>query len=217
MSSKIFLHDVRLSFPTLGEPEYFGGKKQKDTDKRRWSATGLLGTDTLAQACDANGRPTGPKVNAIELVNDALKKAATEKREKTAAAHLGNILPDPKGCCFVDGNRKEYDGYQGKWALSAHRNEDQGRPLVLDNDRSPIYKPDNALYEGKAGHIFGGCYVNLHVEIWAQDNASGKGLRAGLLGVQRVRTGDSFGGGSAPTADAFGDVADGADAPDDLG
>ena len=217
MSSKIFLHDVRLSFPPLGEPEDFGGKKQKDTDKRRWSATGLLGTDTLAQACDANGRPTGPKVNAIELVNDALKKAATEKWEKKAAVHLGNILPDPKGCCFVDGNRKEYDGYQGKWALSAHRNEDQGRPLVLDNDRSPIYKPDNALYEGKAGHIFGGCYVNLHADIWAQDNASGKGLRAGLLGVQRVRTGDSFGGGSAPTADAFGDVADGADAPDDLG
>ena len=217
MSVKIFLHDVRLSFPTLGEPEYFGGKKVRDTDKRRWSATGLLGTDTLAQACDANGRPTGPKVNAIELVNDALKKAATEKWEKKAAVHLGNSLPDRKGGCYVDGNRKEYGGYQGKWTLSAHHNANQGRTLVLDNDRSPIYKPDNALYEGKAGHIFGGCYVNLHVEIWAQDNASGKGLRAGLLGVQRVRTGDSFGGGGAPTADAFGDVADGADAPDDLG
>lgn len=217
MGIKIFLHDVRLSFPTLGEPEYFGGKKNRDTDKRRWSATGLLGAETMAQECDANGRPTGPKLPAIELVNESLKLAAEQKWEKKAAAALANILPDPKGCCFVDGNRKEYDGYQGKWALSAHRNEDQGRPLVLDNDRSPIYKPDNALYEGKAGRVFGGCYVNLHVEIWAQDNASGKGLRAGLLGVQRVRTGDSFGGGGAPTADAFGDVADGADAPDDLG
>lgn len=217
MGKKIFLHAVRGSFLTLAEPEYFGGKKQKDTDKRRWSATGLVAPDTLAQECDARGIPVGPKVNALELINRSLREVAKEKWEKKFETILTNILPDPKGCCWIDGNRKEYDGYQGKWALTAHRTEDQGRPLVIDNDRSPIYKPDNTLYEGKAGRVFSGAYINLHVELWAQDNTSGKGLRAGLLGVQRVREGDSFGGGAAPTADAFGDVSDGADAQDDLG
>jgi hypothetical protein len=216
MGIKLFIHDARLSFLTLGEPEYFGGKKTKDTDKRRWSATALLAPDTMAQRCDERGNPTGPKVNARQLVDEALAKAAQEKWDKKAQIHLSNILPDPKGCCYISGDRKTYDGYAGMMALSAHRNEDQGRPLVLDNDRSPIYMQDNSLYPEKAGRLFSGAYGNVHVEIWAQDNMSGKGLRAGLLGVQRTRTGDSFGGGSAPVADAFGDVADGATA-DDLG
>ena len=38
MGLKLYLPDVRLSFPVLGEPEYFGGQKQKPTDQRRWSA-----------------------------------------------------------------------------------------------------------------------------------------------------------------------------------
>ena len=54
----------------------------------------------------------------------------------------------------------------------------------------------------------------MQVEFWAQDNKTGKGLRATLLGVQRVRDGDAFGGGAAPSADDIGEIAEGADADD---
>ena len=99
-------------------------------------------------------------------------------------------------------------------ALSAHRYQEKGRPLVFDNDKSPIYQLDNTVYPGKEGRIYSGCFVNATVEIWAQDNKNGKGLRCTLLGIQRVRDGDAFGGGSRPDADDFDDVSEGADADD---
>ena len=194
------LNDVRCSFITLGEPEYYGGAKSKPSDQRRWSATALVPV----------GSPMHKRIGA------AIEEVAYgfEKWGKKAALVLENIRADPKACCYVDGKRKDYEGYAGHWALSAHRYEDKGRPLVYDSDKSPIYKPSNELYEGKAGRIYSGCYVNMQVEIWPQDNDNGKGIRATLLGIQRLRDGDSFSGGVAPDPDAFDEITEGADAED---
>lgn len=200
MGTTLVLKDVRCSFITLGEPEYFGGQKQKPSDKRRWSSTFLI-----------------PSESAYRKQIDAMmEELAKEKWEKKAPTILVNIRSDPKASCFTDGNRKDYEGYKNHWALTAHRNEDKGRPLVMDTDKSPIYKPDNELYEGKAGRIYSGCFVNAQVEFWAQDNPNGKAIRCTLLGIQRNRDGDAFSGGSAPDADAFDEITEGADA-DDLG
>lgn len=193
MGKILMLNDVRCSFLVLGEPEDY-----KSNQKFRWSATALIPYESPIKAA----------------VDAALKEVAKEKWEKKWQSVYENIIVDPKGCCIIDGKRKEYDGYQGHWALTAHRPQDKGRPLVLDNDKSPIYKPNNELYEGKAGRIYSGCFVNMQVEFWAQDNDTGKGLRATLLGIQRVRNGDAFGGGVAPNADSFGEITDGADADD---
>lgn len=193
MGTKLKLTDVRCAFLELGEPSFFGGTKQRPNDKRRWSATALIPLASPQK----------------KMVDEALRACAKEKWAAKAEGILANILPDPKACCWTDGNRKaDYDGFPGNWVLTSHRNEDQGRPLVMDNDKAPIYKPDNTLYEGKAGRLFSGCYVNLSVELWAQDNASGKGLRCALLGIQRVRTGPAFGGGSLPNPDEFQELAD---------
>lgn len=194
MGQKIMLTNVRCAFLVLGEPEQYQGK-----GAFRWSATALVpyGSDLKKQ------------------VDAALEATAKEKWDKKAAGYLAAILPDPKGCCWQDGARKpDYDGFAGHFALSAHRYQDKGRPLVMDRDKSPIYKPDNTIYEGKGGIIYSGCYVNMQIELWAQENNNGRGLRATLLGIQKVRDGDAFGGGSAPVADDFAEVADGADADD---
>lgn len=198
MGNVIVLKDVRCSFLTLGEPEYFGGVKSKPTDKRRWSATGLVPYSS-------------PQLKIIDAL---IVEVAKTKWEKKYPSILENILGDPKACFKVDGKRKDYTGYEGHWALTSHRNEDKGRPLVLDTDKSPIYQADNNLYAGKAGRIYSGCYVNLQIEVWAQDNSSGKAIRATLLGVQRNRDGDAFAGGSAPDADAFEEITEGADSDD---
>lgn len=200
MGLKLMLGGVRCSFITLEEPKFFSGQKTKDTDKRRWSATALI--------------PTASPYK--KQIDDALRAVAREQWPLKFETILANILPDPKGCCWVDGARKEFEGYQGHWALSAHRTEDKGRPLVFDADKSPIYKPNNELYEGKAGRIYSGCFVNMQVEIWAQDNKAGKALRCALLGIQRFKDGDAFSGGTAPNADDFGEITEGAEA-DPLG
>lgn len=193
MGKVLMLNDVRCSFLVLDEPEDYQDNKQF-----RWSATALIPYESPLKA----------------QIDAAMQEIAKEKWEKKWQSAYENAIADPKACCLIDGKRKEYDGYQGHWALTAHRPKDKGRPLVLDNDKSPIYKPNNEVYEGKAGRIYSGCFVNMQVEFWAQDNKNGKALRATLLGIQRVRNGDAFGGGVAPNADSFGEIADGADADD---
>lgn len=200
MGTVITLKNVRASFLTLGEPEYYGGKKTKDTDKKRWSATGLV----------AYNDPQ------IKVIDEMIQEVAAAKWEKKYKTILENVFADPKACFKVDGKRKDYAGYEGHWALTAHRNEDKGRPIVIDTDKSPIYKPTGELYEGKAGRVYSGCYINLQIELWAQDNVNGKAIRATLLALQRNRDGDAFSGGSAPDVDAFEEITEGVDA-DDLG
>ncbi len=219
MGKILFIENARLSFHDLGEPVWFGGKPQRPGQPRQWKATGIITPgETTVKLCGPDGRPQGASLaDAKKAVDDALRAVAQEKWPTKFEQMLKAILPDPKGCAFTDGDLKTYAGYAGNWILAAARDETKGRPLVLDNDRSPIYKADNSLYEGKAGRIYSGVYINFHVELWAQDNPSGKAIRCGLLGLQRVKAGDAFGGGAAPVTDAFGDVADGADAEDDLG
>lgn len=218
MAVKVLLRNARASFVELGAPDYYQGRKQRDNDKRRRSMTFVCTSDTQARI---DGETEwGP---AKSVIDRAIQRTATEKWNAKAASYLPAILPDPKGCCFQDGNRKpDYDGYSGNWALAAHRTEDKGRPIVVDADKSHLFGHEgvdgkwvltDTPVEGKAGRIYSGCYVNGSVDLWAQDNNSGKGIRAELLGVQFVKDGDAWGGGSRQgTPDDFDALAEGADA-----
>ena len=220
MGTIAMLRNVRLSFPKLEDPEYFQGVKQRPDDKRRWSAAFHVGPESTGILLDTTGKALSTPVPAVPFVHKILRDISAaqwtgnnDKGKPKFEAILAAILPDPKACCWRDGVLKELD--EGLWILNTHRLEDKGRPLVMDNDKSPIYQPDGRLYDGKAGRIFSGCYVHAQVEFWAQDNKAGKGLRATLMAIQRFKQGDAFSGGTAPIADAFAEeVADGADAED---
>jgi len=193
MGLKMMLPGVRCSFLVLGEPEQYQGK-----GPYRWSATALIPYEAALK----------------KKVDEALLQVAKERWEKKYQSIYENAMADPKGTCWVDGKRKEYDGYQGHFALTAHRYKDKGRPLVMDKDKSPIYQANNEIYDGKGGVLYSGCIVNMQVEFWAQDNDNGKGLRATLLGIQKAADADAFGGGVAPNADDFGEITEGADSED---
>jgi len=205
--AEIILKDVRLSFPDLGEPKSY---QDDSKNPRRWGATVLVPQDS--EQCKAVDK----MIRSVLTEKFASKCKATAK--KTAQQVLDDlideILADKKATCWVNGDKKPYDGYEGNMALTAYRYEDKGRPIVMDNDKSPIYAANNELMPGKGGRIYGGCYVNVKLEIWAQDNKTGKGVRATLQVVQRARSGDAFGGGAAPSADGFDEVAEGVDADD---
>lgn len=201
MGIKLFIPleaQARLSFECLGAPESY---QNNPANKPRWSATFLIPAD-----------------NAFKKeVDKVLQQVAEEKWGKKWKAIHDEIIIDKKGCCWIDGNRKQYNGYEGMFALTAYRDAKDGRPLVIDNNGSPIYNNMNELNPGMAGRLFGGCYVRGEVEIWAQENKNGNGIRAGLLQVQRVKRGDAFGGASAPTAGALAAIADDDGDEDDLG
>jgi hypothetical protein len=72
------------------------------------------------------------------------------------------------------------------------------RPTVVDRAKNPTTESD--------GIVYAGCYVNVILDVWAQDNEWGKRINAKLLGVQFFKDGDSFGSGATVSEDDFDDL-----------
>jgi len=182
---KLKLTNVRLSFPDLFELAQYDAKSA-----RRWSAIFLVDAKSAQR----------------KEVDKVIAEVAAQKWGAKAPAYLKAILADPKGCCWQDGELKPYAGYEGMMALTAYRYEQDGPPLVLDKNKSPLTQKD--------GRPYAGCYVNATVDIWPQENANGRGMRAQVLGVQFVDDGGAFGASKPPEVDDFDDLSEGSDATD---
>lgn len=181
------LKDVRLSFPDLFEAKQFEGQGPFS-----YRAAFLQSEDqkVYLQQADKSWKPT-TMAKVIEAV-------AADAWKTKAGTILKTLEGNPQKCCWYDGNQKSYDGYEDNFVLSASRGQDKGRPLVMDRDKTPLTERD--------GKPYAGCYVNATVEIWAQDNKFGKGIRATLRGVQFLRDGDAFSAGTPVNEDEFDEI-----------
>ena len=94
-----------------------------------------------------------------------------------------------------------YDGFEGMHTFNA---TNKVRPLVIDSNKTPLTAAD--------GKPYAGCYVDVIVEFWAQDNSYGKRVNATLSGVQFRADGDAFSGGRPASTDEFDDLAQGTEA-----
>lgn len=100
--------------------------------------------------------------------------------------------------CLKDGDESDYDGYANHMSIKAANNK---RPLVIDRDKSILVEEDERIYSG--------CYVNVTLEVWIQNNSWGKRANCNLLAVQFAKDGDAFGaGGSSGSADDFDELED---------
>ncbi len=187
---EIILKDVRLSFPDL-----FHATEFKEGDgKPRWNATFLV----------VPGSENDKKINAA--IAEAAKITWKDKADKM----LASIKTNSNKFCYLDGNSKDYDGYEGMMYLASHRaaklksGAANSRPAIIDRDKSPLTEED--------GKPYAGCYVNAKVSFYAQAGEN-PGMRCSFSVVQFSREGDKFGAG-APSTDEFESLADGADAGD---
>lgn len=176
---------LKLSRMRLAFPSLFEAKTVNGEGKPAFSASLLID-------------PADPQVKAI---NAAIDATAKEKWGAKADAMLKQMRAADK-VCLHDGDLKAtYDGFPGMLFISARN---PLRPTVLDRDKTPLVEAD--------GKPYAGCYVNVVLELWAQDNNFGKRVNATLMGVQFVDDGDAFTGGGVADADDFDDVSAGADA-----
>jgi len=165
---RVTIKNARLSFPSLFTKSVFEGKEGK------YEATLLF--------------PKSDTKTYDEII-EAIEHCKTEAKLKVSKSKL----------CIQDGDEifeeKEYDGYQGMWAVKAANSK---RPTVINRDKTPISEDDEIVYAG--------CYVNAIIDPWAQDNTWGKRINANLLGVQFVKDGEPFGDAVVATADDFDEV-----------
>jgi hypothetical protein len=184
---KLQLTTKRIAFPNLFKASSF-----EDGGKPKFNAKFVV-------------LPSDPQAAAIEA---AMRAVAKEKWGAKADTVFDNLVKTGKKpeVCFVREPYKNRDGdvYQGFEDAFYFTASNDVRPTVLDRDKSPLIAAD--------GRPYAGCYVNAVVEIWAQDNKYGRGLRAALKGVQFVKDGDAFSGGGTASPDDFADLSAGADA-----
>lgn len=125
---------------------------------------------------------THPQFKAIEDAIESCFKGKWPKEWSAIqkAAKLLGKVPMRDGA-----TKPDVDGYADNWFISARAKR---RPTIVNFDRTPLDQAD--------GKPYGGCYVNLLVEFFAYAKGN-KGVGCDLRGVQFLRDGDAFAGGSA--------------------
>lgn len=188
---EVMLKNVRIAFcqTALGEPEDYQGN-----GVFRHSATFLV----------------EPNSENDKAIREAIKKEAENVWLKKADTMLESLKGNSNKYCYQKGDTKDYDGFEGKMFIGAHRKKSDGRPLLLDSTKDPE-TGKAAKLTGSEGRIYAGCYVNAKISIYCQAGQN-SGVRAGLLGIQFAGPGDSFGGAGRANEDDF----DAVEAEDDL-
>ena len=154
---------------------------------------------TASVVKNSRGEPQGkPKFSAtflMDVVNHAKLINLIEKTIERVALDEFKKKVILKHSCLHDGNEKdETDGYgDGVMFLKA---SNKTRPPVVNRDKSPIVEQD--------GLIYGGCYVNATVRIYAMEHeVGGKQVNAQLRAVQFLKDGESFGADPVNVEDEF--------------
>lgn len=190
MSEILMLSNCRLSFPALVEP-----KASAEGSKPKYSADLLI------------------PVNSPDVQRFATQyaKIATEKWGEHANAVMQMIQGDRKVRCFGKGEEKinkktfqPYNGYEGMVYISA--NSDR-QPQMIRLDGSGADPANTLECQTLARKLYGGCYVNVAIRPWLQDNKHGRGVRCELIAIQFANDGGAFGEGTADASNLFGAVA----------
>lgn len=156
MSDYILLKNVRVSFPSLFEPEVFNGQVGKH------AVTLLLDDET----------------NAAGIAS--LEKAVAEVTKNSFKSKA--LSPDRVCLKEISGSdRDEYQDYAYKIKASS-----KDAPLVLDVQAKQVMDPAK-------NPIYSGCYANVKVSLWAQDNKQGgKRINCQLVAIQFAADGEGF-------------------------
>ena len=207
MTQKVKLQKVRLSFPDLFKAVEF----KTGDGKPRFNASFLV----------EPGSDNDKKIKAA-IAAEALE-AFGAKGPKIVAGFEGQS----NKYCYLDGDTKEYDGYEGMMCLTSHskvapgvftHRTHEGQVCYL-NEQGATFQLDKfgklqpVEVDFKVTVPYAGCYVNATVEIWGQKGEN-TGMRCSVTGVQFAEDGDAFSGGSAASPDEFEDLGAGSDADD---
>lgn len=180
--------NVRLSHPDLFTPAEYKGKS-------RFGCTGVMPKAGAKLLCQQEGDNKGKTFTPDQALEMVAKESFGAKWQQKLAGIKGNA----QKCCIRDGAAK---GFPEDWLIALYRQEDQGRPAVVDGRKNPLAAADGVLYAG--------CYVNLSFDLYTAED----GIHGGLVACQFVKDGEAFGGGGPATADDFEAIAEGADADD---
>ena len=185
--ARITLTNVRLSHPHVFTARTFGKGRGGEAAKPAFSATALIEIkrevliDKIWDAVDAAKEKAFPGKDVRDI---KIKKANMALFEGSNPGEDVEIKEEQKGMLVV-------------------RARTYKRPMVLDADGEELRESDNVIY--------GGCYVDMIVQFWAQDYEGTKRLNCSLEGIRFRDDGDPFGAGPLDPSEFDEGVDDGGD------
>ncbi|MBO6205096.1 MAG: DUF2815 family protein [Selenomonas sp.] len=118
----------------------------------------------------------------VTIIENAIEAMKNDKDAiaKWGGKNTGIRIPLRDG----DTDRPEDAAYADSYFLNANANVDH-KPRVLNRDMVEIADPDE---------IYSGCWVQAVLSIFPYNSNGNKGIGVGLLGVRKIKDGDSQGG-----------------------
>lgn len=155
---------------------------------------------------DDGGKPKYSIVGlADKTTHEAVKDACIEVIGGLKKANQDAKVAKDK--LFIkDGDGSDKDEHEGMWVISAREDK---RPKVRDGN-GDLLEVDEI-----ADAIYPGCYVDIIIRPWFQDNAYGKRINANLLSVKFRADGEPFGEGRIDDDDLWDDDDNGGGFDDD--
>lgn len=144
--------------------------------------------------------------------DEKLKKKIEKAYEEVCKEKFNGKVPAFKGYKYPirDGDEPKDDGedrgpeYEGMFFLNAKSDK---APVLMNGKKERIIEDDGTLY--------GGCYVNAIVRLYAVNNEDVKGVFVSLEGIMYAGKGEAF-GAAAISEDEFGDFEDAEDDGDEF-
>lgn len=167
---------IKLTRVRLSYPNLFEAREFEGNGKFKYSATAIFAKEHPAN----------------EQIKKAVVEAATAKWGAKGAATLKALQANGRVFAVRDGDNKDTDGYAGNNYISGSNSK---RPQVMDKDgATPLVASD--------GRPYGGCIVNMWVDIYGHESGSIKGVYTNLVAVQFHSDGEILASGSdAPKID----------------
>lgn len=189
---KVVLKNVRLLWPVLFTPEN-SKKYDKPGDPKKYKATFWIEKTDKAN---------------VDAINSTIKKEVENKFEEKAAGFLRSVKGDKQKFFLRDGdtdiNSEGEPRNPGFYTFTAYRKETEEPMKLVHKDKTRVTKENSPFYSG--------CYVNVSLDIWANDG----GVRVKLLGVQFFNDGPQVGNRVEASDEDFDVVGDANDLDDIL-
>lgn len=192
-SNVILMSDVRLSFPHLAEPQ-----------RQRNEQTGVERISYNAEFIMSENHP------GFQAFLKKYGEMALDDWKEHAQQVMGLIQQDRKLRCFGRGEEKinkktfqPYDGYVGQVFITAGKNQ---APQAIQADGTPVDPTNTLAYQQLTRKMYGGCWVNVAIKPWLQNNQHGRGVRCDLIAIQFSKDDTAFGEAPVDTTGMFDQV-----------
>lgn len=143
-----------------------------------------------------------PENPGLERLAGAIKHAAVERWGTRADLILQELKAGNRLCLHNGAEKASIPGYAGNLYINTGAQADKP-PIIIGKAKQVIKRSDSV------DQPYPGCYTNVQLEVWAQDNEADKGgkrINARLLVVQFYRDGDAFVTGAVPDVNSMPDV-----------